>query len=107
MVVNHKNTGKNGGLVEATAQIAEQLKTDCAWKVLVAHEPIYGTESVSATPEILESIEKAGFDFVFGGDDHAYARTYPMIRGEKQTENSRNGVVYFVCGDFERQEQQV
>lgn len=100
VVVNHKNTGKNGGLVEATAQIAEQLKTDCAWKVLVAHEPIYGTESVSATPEILESIEKAGFDFVFGGDDHAYARTYPMIRGEKQTENSRNGVVYFVCGDL-------
>lgn len=100
VVVNHKNTGKNGGLVEATAQIAEQLKTDCAWKVLVAHEPIYGTESVSATPEILESIEKAGFDFVFGGDDHAYARTYPMIGGEKQTENSRNGVVYFVCGDL-------
>lgn len=23
-----------------------------------------------------------------------------MIRGEKQTENSRNGVVYFVCGDL-------
>ena len=100
VVVNHKNTGKNGGLVEATAQIAEQLKTDCVWKVLVAHEPIYGTESVSATPEILESIEKAGFDFVFGGDDHAYARTYPMIRGVKQAENSRNGVVYFVCGDL-------
>ena len=100
VVVNHKNTGENGGLVEATAQIAEQLKTDCAWKVLVAHEPIYGTESVSATPEILKSIEKAGFDFVFGGDDHAYARTYPMIGGEKQAENSQNGVVYFVCGDL-------
>lgn len=100
VVLNHKNTGKNGGLVEATAQIAEQLKTNCVWKVLVAHEPIYGTKSVSATPEILESIEKAGFDFVFGGDDHAYARTYPMLGGVKQTENSRNGVVYFVCGDL-------
>ena len=44
VVVNHKNTGENGGLVEATAQIAEQLKTDCAWKVLVTHEPVYGTE---------------------------------------------------------------
>ena len=87
-------------LSETLADIAENLTTDCVWKVLVSHEPIYGTESVSATPEILASIEKAGFDFVFGGDDHAYARTYPMIGGEKQAENSRNGVVYFVCGDL-------
>lgn len=87
-------------LSAALADIAENLTTDCVWKVLVAHEPIYGTESVSATPELLSSIEKAGFDFVFGGDDHAYARTYPMIGGEKQAENSRNGVVYFVCGDL-------
>ena len=95
VVVNHGTK-----LSQTLVDIAENLTTDCVWKILVAHEPIYGTESVSATPEILESIEKAGFDFVFGGDDHAYARTYPMIRGEKQTENSRNGVVYFVCGDL-------
>ena len=85
---------------ETLADIAENLTTDCVWKVLVSHEPIYGTESVSATPEILASIEKAGFRFVFGGDDHAYARTYPMLGGVKQAENSRNGVVYFVCGDL-------
>lgn len=87
-------------LAETLADIAENLTTDCIWKVLVAHEPIYGTESVSATPEILTSIEKAGFDFVFGGDDHAYARTYPMIGGVKQAEDSRGGVVYYVCGDL-------
>lgn len=87
-------------LATALADIAEQLTTDCIWRVLVAHEPIYGTESVSATPEIISSIEKAGFDFVFGGDDHAYARTYPMIGGIVQDENSRGGVVYYVCGDL-------
>lgn len=87
-------------LAAALADIAETLKTDCIWRVLVAHEPIYGTESVSATPEILASIEKAGFDFVFGGDDHAYARTYPMIGGVAQAEDSRGGVVYYVCGDL-------
>lgn len=87
-------------LAAALADIAETLKTDCIWRVLVAHEPIYGTESVSATPEILASIEKAGFDFVFGGDDHAYARTYPMIGGVAQDVNSRGGVVYYVCGDL-------
>lgn len=87
-------------LAETLADIAEKLTTNCIWKVLVAHEPIYGTESVSATPEILTSIEKAGFDFVFGGDDHAYARTYPMIGGVAQAENSRGGVVYYVCGDL-------
>lgn len=87
-------------LAETLADIAENLTTDCIWRVLVAHEPIYGTESVSATPEILASIEKASFDFVFGGDDHAYARTYPMIGGVKQAEDSRGGVVYYVCGDL-------
>lgn len=87
-------------LAAALADIAETLKTDCIWRVLVAHEPIYGTKSVSATPEIISSIEKAGFDFVFGGDDHAYARTYPMIGGVKQAEDSRGGVVYYVCGDL-------
>ncbi len=46
-------------LAETLADIAENLTTDCIWKVLVAHEPIYGTESVSATPEIISSIEKA------------------------------------------------
>ena len=81
-------------LSAALADIAENLTTDCIWKVLVAHEPIYGTESVSATPEFLSSIEKAGFDFVFGGDDHAYARTYPMLGGQAQAEDSRKGVVY-------------
>lgn len=95
VVVNHGTK-----LSETLADIAENLTTDCVWKVLVSHEPIYGTESVSATPEILASIEKAGFSFVFGGDDHAYARTYPMLGGVKQAENSRNGVVYFVCGDL-------
>ena len=95
VVVNHGTK-----LAETLADIAENLTTDCVWKILVSHEPIYGTESVSATPEILASIEKAGFDFVFGGDDHAYARTYPMIGGAAQAENSRNGVVYFVCGDL-------
>ena len=87
-------------LAETLADIAENLTTDCIWKVLVAHEPIYGTKSVSATPEIISSIEKAGFDFVFGGDDHAYARTYPMIGGIAQDVNSRGGVVYYVCGDL-------
>ena len=87
-------------LAETLADIAENLTTDCIWKVLVAHEPIYGTAYVSATPEIISSIEKAGFDFVFGGDDHAYARTYPMIGGIAQDENSRGGVVYYVCGDL-------
>lgn len=87
-------------LAETLADIAENLTTDCIWKVLVAHEPIYGTKSVSATPEIISSIEEAGFDFVFGGDDHAYARTYPMIGGKAQDVNSRGGVVYYVCGDL-------
>ena len=51
VVVNHGTK-----LSETLADIAENLTTDCVWKVLVSHEPIYGTESVSATPAILASI---------------------------------------------------
>lgn len=88
-------------LSEALADIADNLKTDCIWKVLVAHEPIYGTNPTSASdsPEVLAAIEKAKFDFVFGGDDHAYARTVPMLGG-KETDDDRHGVVYYVCGDL-------
>lgn len=103
VVVNHKNTGENGGLVEATAQIAEQLKTNCAWKVLVTHEPVYGTEGVlsdEAMTAIAANLEKAGIDFVFSGDDNSYARTFPMLRNKAQAEDSSEGVVYYICGDL-------
>ena len=103
VVVNHKNTGENGGLVEATAQIAEQLKTDCAWKVLVTHEPVYGTEGVlsdEAMTAIAANLEKAGIDFVFSGDDNSYARTFPMLGNKAQAEDSSEGIVYYICGDL-------
>ena len=97
VVVNHGME-----LAKTLNDIAENLTTDCIWKVLVAHKPIYGTnpDSNAATPEVIAAIEKAGFDFVFGGDDHAYARTYPMVNGEMQAEDSRGGVVYYVSGDL-------
>ena len=103
VVVNHKNTGENGGLVEATAQIAEQLKTNCAWKVLVTHEPVYGTEGVlsdEAMTAIAANLEKAGIDFVFSGDDNSYARTFPMLGNKAQAEDSSEGIVYYICGDL-------
>ncbi len=97
VVVNHGME-----LAKTLNDIAENLTTDCIWKVLVAHKPIYGTnpDSNAATPEVIAAIEKAGFDFVFGGDDHAYARTYPMVNGEMQAKDSRGGVVYYVSGDL-------
>lgn len=88
-------------LAEALADIAANLKTDCIWKLLVAHAPIYGTNHDSAAPSaaMLASIEQAGFDFVLGGDDHAYARTKPMLGGQV-TKDAHDGVVYYVCGDL-------
>lgn len=95
-VINHGTD-----MVSALREIAETMDTDCIWKVLVSHEPIYGTNPDSGEPsaEILSLIEKAGFDFVFGGDDHAYARTKPMLSGS-ETDDVRRGVVYYVCGDL-------
>ena len=95
-VINHGTD-----MASALRKIAETMDTDCIWKVLVSHEPIYGTNPDSGEPsaEILSLIEKAGFDFVFGGDDHAYARTKPMLSGS-ETDDVRRGVVYYVCGDL-------
>lgn len=104
VVVNHQSEGApNGSLVDATAEIAEKLKTDCSWKVLVTHMPVYGTEGVlpeASIKAIAANLEKAGIDFVFSGDDNSYTRTYPMIGNEKQPENSSKGIVYYICGDL-------
>ena len=98
VVVNH-----GGSLTEAVQDVAENLDTDCTWKVLVTHEPIYGTTETMADATrlaVTAAIEEAGFDFVFGGDHHAYARTYPMIGDAAQNESSRDGVVYYISGDL-------
>lgn len=95
----------NGGnLRQALENVKEDAaKSSCAWKVLSVHEPIYGTNeemNAETRAEITKLIEEAGFDFVFTGDDHAYARTYPMLSDSVQDEDSREGVVYYVCGDL-------
>ena len=95
----------NGGNLSATIGEVQRdaQKSDCIWKVLVIHEPIYGTESEmdsEARKEIVSMIGKAGIDFVFTGDDHAYARTYPIVNDEIQAEDSRTGTVFYVCGDL-------
>lgn len=95
----------NGGNLSATIGEVQRdaQKSDCIWKVLVIHEPIYGTESEmdsEARKEIVSMIGEAGIDFVFTGDDHAYARTYPIVNDEIQAEDSRTGTVFYVCGDL-------
>ena len=93
----------NGGDLKAAL---EDVRTDaadseCTWKVLVVHEPIYGTvEEMDAETrvELTAIIEEAGIDFVFTGDDHAFARTVPL-KGDVEVE-AEDGVVYYICGDL-------
>lgn len=90
-------------LAGAVEDISKNLNTSCAWKVLVAHQPVYGTNEPltgETLSRVTAAVEAAGFDVVFGGDDHSYARTYPMLNGEKLDENSNEGVVYYVSGDL-------
>ena len=87
-------------LEEAKADISN---TKCVWKALVMHEPVYGTESLMEEAKrikVVNAIEEAGFDVVFSGDDHTYTRTYPMKADSKLDEGSRDGVVYYICGDL-------
>ena len=75
-------------------------KSDCQWKVLLTHQPAYGTNAASMDTEhftrlLPPALEELGFDFMFSGHDHAYARTEPLTGGEVDKDN---GVVYYVCG---------
>lgn len=93
----------NGGdLKAALEQVkAKAAESDCIWKVLSVHEPIYGTVEEmdpETRGELTQLIEDAGIDFVFTGDDHAYARTYPLKGGQQVA--SEEGVVYYICGDL-------
>ena len=97
-VINYTNN-------EAVLQrCIDWLKQDAAgttaqWKILLTHQPAYGTNAAtfdtshfhSMLPPVLEEL---GFDFMFSGHDHAFARTKPLTGGEVDEEN---GVVYYVC----------
>lgn len=92
----------NASLEAAAAWLIEDAaKSDCEWKVMTVHQPVYYTNpkgSSAAYNQYLPSaIDAAGIDFVFSGHDHAYARTEPMTGGEVDTEE---GAVYFICGDL-------
>lgn len=93
----------NGGDLKAALEgvRTDAADSECTWKVLVVHEPIYGTVEemdAEARGELTAIIEEAGIDFVFTGDDHAFARTVPL-KGDVEVE-AEDGVVYYICGDL-------
>ena len=78
----------------------DAAKTTCQWKILLTHQPAYGTNAASMDTDhftrlVPPALEELGFDFMFSGHDHAYARTEPLTAGEV---DPYYGVVYFVCG---------
>ena len=81
---------------------ADAAKSDAVWKVLTMHRPPYYTNisggSETAHALIPAFVDEVGFDVVFSGHDHSYARTLPMTGGEVDNEN---GAVYFIVGAAE------
>lgn len=91
------------GLKEAIEWIKEDAaKSDAIWKVLTMHRPPYYTNisggSETAHEMIPALVDEAGFDVVFSGHDHAFARTEPMTGGVVDKEN---GAVYYIVGAAE------
>ena len=79
--------------------VKDASRSDCAWKILTTHVPVYYTNPTGGGQEyqqiLPEAIEAAGIDFFFAGNDHSYARTAPLTGGNVDEEN---GVVYYICG---------
>lgn len=94
--------------VEDMTEAIEWIKQDAAesdavWKVLTLHRPPYYTNEIGGSENSHELIpalvDEAGFDVVFSGHDHSYARTQPMTGGEVDKEN---GAVYYIVGAAEK-----
>lgn len=78
---------------------SDSAKSNAQWKILVSHQPAYGTNAAATDTKHFNELvppvlEEAGFDFMFSGHDHAFARTMPLKGGLV----SDDGVVYYVCG---------
>jgi hypothetical protein len=107
-VINDSLSGPTA-LYSALDQLVASAKAStCAWKVLAMHKPVFGTEGImsDATLKVfLSKIQEAGIHLVFTGDNHAYARTYPVVYDAETesftaTADNESGTVYFVCGDL-------
>ena len=88
---------------EAAAWIkADAAKSDAVWKVLTLHRPPYYTNTIGGSENshnIVPALaDEAGFDVVFSGHDHTFARTKPMKGGEV----NENGTVYYIVGAAEQ-----
>ena len=87
---------------EAIAWIKQDAaNSDAIWKVLSMHRPPYFTNVSGGSDTVHEMIpslvDEAGFDVVFSGHDHTYARTKPMTGGVVD----ENGAVYYIVGAAE------
>lgn len=84
---------------KAIEQVREDaLKSDATWKILTIHQPPYytnpsGNEEGQAA-KLRKLADDVGFDFVFSGHDHSYARTDALKNGEL----NEDGTVYYICG---------
>lgn len=85
----------------------DAAKSDARWKIVVIHQPPYGTNAETSdcryiTKYLPGACDAAGIDFVFSGHDHAYARTYALTGGERTKdaakETASSGTVYMICG---------
>ena len=81
---------------------ADAAKSDALWKVLTLHRPPYYTNPSGGSDMshdlIPALVDEAGFDVVFSGHDHSFARTEPLTGGEIDKEN---GAVYYIVGAAE------
>lgn len=96
------NSYSRDGLEEAIQWVKQDAKQSTAvWKVLSMHRPAYFTNtsggSDMANEMIPPLVDEVGFDVVFAGHDHTFARTQPMTGGKVSAE----GAVYYIVGAAE------
>lgn len=95
------NFADNANQIKAATEWLKEdaAKTTAAWKLVVAHQPAYFTNSVGGNDPVYaylpDACEEAGIDAVFSGHDHSFARTNPLIDDQI---NEEDGILYYICG---------
>lgn len=82
--------------------LADQLaQTSATWKVVVQHQPIYGSRPSQDEPELRAAwapvYDRYDVDLVLQGHTHGYLRTHPMKDGKiVEPGSSEQGTIYLV-----------
>lgn len=96
------DTATSDEIAEQATYVEEVLgASDATWKVVLHHQSAYAScsrhgSNLTLRDQWTPAFERAGVDFVIGGHNHVYERSYPLLAGVPV--DAGPGITYLVTG---------